>query len=166
MRGIDGDGRQQQVELSFTIVLDKSPGIFIELVQAQNPNSFFRKLRTQLFIPALVLLRNELMYLVRNNITLFGQGQPVRPGFAIPVFNLLDQSRQPNLKEFIQIIGADREKLQALQQRIVFILRLFQHAMIELQPGNFAVDVISRVVDRSACHNQYLGECGEMAGRL
>ena len=77
MRGVDGNGSEQQIELSFAVVFDKGASIFIEFIQTQDPNPFFRKLRAQLFIPALLLLANELVHLLRDNIALFGQGQPV-----------------------------------------------------------------------------------------
>jgi hypothetical protein len=94
------------------------------------------------------------VHLVRDKIALFGQSQAVRPGFGITVFNLLNQSGQPDFKKFIKIVSADREKLQPLEQRIIFVLRFFQHTMIELQPRNFAIDVITRIIDRGACHNE------------
>ena len=72
MCGIDGDGCQQQVQFSITVLFDKSTCVFIELVEAEYANSFFRKLRAQLFIPALVLLGNKFVYLVGYKVALFG----------------------------------------------------------------------------------------------
>ena len=55
----------------------------------------------------------------------------------------LAQQHQPayaHLEEFIQITGADGQELDALQQRKFRAQCLVQHALIEFQPGDFAVD--------------------------
>src|SRR2546427_1905832 len=48
--------------------------------------------------------------------------------------------------------GSYGKNLQALEQRIVFILGLLQHTTIEGQPGCFAIKVVSRIVERGASH--------------
>src|SRR2546427_10064131 len=48
--------------------------------------------------------------------------------------------------------GSYGKNLQALEQRIVFILGLLQHTTIEGQPRCFAIKVVSRIVERGASH--------------
>src|SRR5581483_8651514 len=75
------------------------------------------------------------------------------PGLGVAVFDLLHQAGDADLKELIQIVGADGEKLQPFEQGIGFVLRLFQHTPVELQPRKLAVDVVSRVVHGDARHD-------------
>ena len=55
--------------------------------------------------------------------------------------NLLFQSRQANHDELVEIRVEDGEKLHALQQRIMAILRLFKDTPVELDPAQFAIDI-------------------------
>jgi hypothetical protein len=64
----------------------------------------------------------------------------------------LQQSRQPDFHELIQIAGRDRQKLDALQQGIVDVERFLQDTAVELQPGKMPVNVVARIVQRDARH--------------
>ena len=70
--------------------------------------------RTQIFVPALVLVVDELVSLSRNNVALLDQGEAVRPGFGVAVFDLLYQSGHADLEEFIEVAGGDGKKFQTL----------------------------------------------------
>ncbi len=41
--------------------------------------------------------------------------------------------------ELVEVRGRDRQEAQALEQRVAHVLRLLQHAAVELQPGQLAV---------------------------
>ena len=43
-------------------------------------------------------------------------------------------------EEFVEVVGRDRQEAHPLEQRMVGVLGLLQHAPVELQPGQFAVD--------------------------
>ncbi len=43
-------------------------------------------------------------------------------------------------EEFIEVVGRDRQEPHLLQQRMLWVLGLLQHAAIEMQPGQLAVD--------------------------
>ena len=53
---------------------------------------------------------------------------------------LADQAGDPHRIEFIEVGGADRQESHALQQGMAGIFRLLQNAVIEVEPGQFAVD--------------------------
>ena len=135
MRRIDRHRRQQQIEFPFAIVFDEGAGILIQFVQAENADSLLRKLRAAAVHSSSGTARQQICECPREiSVALFHQGQAVRPGFGVAVFNLLHQPGHPHFEKFIEIAGADGEKFQPLEQRIAFILRLFQHAPVELQP--------------------------------
>ena len=54
--------------------------------------------------------------------------------------DLLLQSRDANHEKLVEIGREDREKLDALEQRLRFVERLFEHTAIELEPACFAVE--------------------------
>ncbi|MNN03194.1 hypothetical protein D3C81_1158740 [compost metagenome] len=72
--------------------------------------------------------------------------QAVSAGLLTGKGDLLLQARHTNFEELIQVAGKDQQELQPLQQRIVLIQRLFQHADIELQLGQLAVNVQAAVI--------------------
>ena len=59
----------------------------------------------------------------------------VRPAFAWPI--------RPATRdgiELVQVGRADRHEAQTLEQGMTRVLRLLDHAMVEVEPGEFAVD--------------------------
>ncbi len=126
----------------------------IQFVQAENADSVVRKRRPQLFVPAAVLVVHELVGLAGDHVALLDQGETVRSGFGVPIFDLLHQSGHAHFKKFIQIAGGDGKKFQPLEQRILLVLRFFEDTAVEGQPGGFPIDVISRIVQREASHIQ------------
>jgi hypothetical protein len=164
MRRINRNRGKQQVQLALAVILHEGPRGFIEFVQAEDPDTLLRQLRAQLSVPALVLLSDEFMHFLGDCVPLFYQRQSIGAGFGVAIFHLLHQTGDPHFEKFVQIVGADREKLQAFQQRAAFILRFFKHAMVELKPRKLAVDVVSRIVNAGACHDR-TEESTAQAGR-
>ncbi|MNH05080.1 hypothetical protein D3C79_643940 [compost metagenome] len=72
--------------------------------------------------------------------------QAVGAGLFTGEGDLLLQARHTNFEELIQVAGKDQQELQPLQQGIALIQRLFQHADIELQLGQLAVNVQAAVI--------------------
>src|SRR5262249_39002168 len=54
-------------------------------------------------------------------------------------------------EEFIEVVGADRKKAHALEQRMTLACRLFQDPAVELQPGELAVYEPGRVPRELGC---------------
>ena len=53
---------------------------------------------------------------------------------------LADEAGDADGIEFVEVRPADRDEAQPLQQRVVAVLRLLDDAMVEIEPGQFAVD--------------------------
>jgi hypothetical protein len=64
---------------------------------------------------------------------------PLLRGRALVARGRPDQ-RNPLLKELVQVRGEDREELDPLEQRRPLVERLLQHAPVELEPAQVAVD--------------------------
>src|SRR5207253_10129108 len=108
MRRIDGDWREQEVELSFAVILDKCTSSLVQFMQTKNADTFLRKLWTQFFVPALVLLSHEVVQFLGDQVPLFEEREPVRTGFGVTIFDLLNQARDPHLEEFVQVRSEER----------------------------------------------------------
>ena len=63
-----------------------------------------------------------------------------RARLALAVFHLLQKTGDANFDEFVQVARRDREKLHALEHGIARVVRFFQHSLVELQPGEMAVE--------------------------
>jgi hypothetical protein len=72
--------------------------------------------------------------------------QTVGTGLFTGEGDLLLQAGDADFKEFIEVAGEDQQELQAFQQRIGLVQRLFQHADVELQLRELAVDVQAAVI--------------------
>ena len=59
-------------------------------------------------------------------------------------FDLLLEPGDAHLEELIEVRADDAEELHPLQQRVLRIQRLVQHALVELQPAQFAIDEVLR----------------------
>ncbi len=59
---------------------------------------------------------------------------------------LADQSGDAHRIELVEVGRADRDEAQPLQQRVARVLRLLDHAVVEVEPGQFAVDEPVRTV--------------------
>ena len=78
---------------------------------------------------------------------------------------LADQAGDADRVEFIQVGGADRQEAHAFQQRVAGVLRLLHHAVVEVEPGEFAVDEPVRAVGRDLGWHRRAGpgRCGTRA---
>ena len=58
-----------------------------------------------------------------------------------PILQLAHLVRDTDLEELIQVAGEDQQEHQPLQQRLLLVQRLLQHADIELQMAELTVDI-------------------------
>jgi hypothetical protein len=58
---------------------------------------------------------------------------------------LLFEPGDTHFEKFIEVRTYDAEELQSFQQRIVRIARFIQHALIELEPAQLAVEKVRRI---------------------
>ena len=76
------------------------------------------------------------------------------------------QARDPDHHEFIEIAAENAEKLDPLQQWIGVVLGFFQHARVEFQPAQFAIDEVDRAKnDLDGCGGR-IGRRGHIVSRI
>ena len=72
-------------------------------------------------------------------LDLFAGSAAVNGALGDPRLGLLLQSADPLHEELVQVGSDDGEELQALQQRRARVLSLVQHAEVEVEPGQLAI---------------------------
>ena len=77
-----------------------------------------------------------------NGLQLFGDGQAIGAGLIRAELESLLEAGDANLEEFVEIVRRDAQELEPLEQRHLFIERLREHAPVEFEQRQFAIDVV------------------------
>ncbi len=132
--GIDGDGREERIDLA----LVKGGGVgaaFVgQILPAQYANAAGAKLRQQEFVPAAVLLGDKKLQVFFDGGQRLLGGQAVESGFPVAILNALQDAGEADFDEFVQVAGGNGQKLDPFEQGVTGIFCFFQHAAIEAQP--------------------------------
>src|SRR6202042_981250 len=92
---------------------------------------------------ALVLLAD----LRRDPLEYLAGRQAVRPACVDPRLELVVYAGDADHEELIEVRDVDREELEALHQRQRLILGELEHAVVEIEPGELAVDVQAGIAE-------------------
>ncbi|MEJ2469997.1 MAG: hypothetical protein P8Y96_02640 [Desulfuromonadales bacterium] len=86
-------------------------------------------------------------------INLFAGGATVYRDALHPGTNLLFQTTNPLHKKFIEIRTGNGGKLDPFQQGCTAVHRFVQHTFVELQPGQLAIEIETRIlqIDGATC---------------
>ena len=76
-----------------------------------------------------------------NGRDLFPRRPPVGGPSDGARLDLLAQARDADLEELVEIAGEDGQELDPLEQRITGVASLVEHARVELEPREFAVEI-------------------------
>ena len=75
--------------------------------------------------------------------------QPVGAAGVDPGVELVEEPGDPDHEELVEVGGVDRAEAEPLEQRHLGVLGQFEHPLVEVEPGELAVEVESRIVDRA-----------------
>ena len=157
MRRIDGDRRQQRIQLAIAVVGDKRALLGRQVLHADDANSLVRQRRPQGEIPAAILIAHEVVRQLRDQLCFLTWRAAVGAGFGVAVFNALHQAADADFEELVEVARRDGEKLHPLQKRIARVLRFLEHTPIERQPRGFAVEHQSWIVQGTPDHMRGAG---------
>jgi hypothetical protein len=88
---------------------------------------------------------------------LLGRRKPVRALLDDALAHLILQAGDAHHEELVEVIGRDRQEAQLLQHRMALVFSLFEHAPVEMQPGELAVDESLRTGGKLVqCNNRRL----------
>ena len=94
--------------------------------------------------PGDLLVRHQLAGPLADRVELLGRGQSVLARRLDPGEKLTFEPGDAHHVELVEIVRRDRQKAQALQQRMAQIVGLGQDALIEGEPGQFPIDEAGR----------------------
>src|SRR5260370_29866857 len=134
MRGVNRNRSQKRVNFSFAIGVNKRLLLRTQIFKVQHADVLARQGGQELLVPAGILFLDKFMRLEGNQLTLLSGGKGVRTGIDESVFNPLQQSGDADFKDLIQVVGADGQELDPLQQWVGVIAGLFQDAPVKGEP--------------------------------
>ena len=152
MRGIDGDGREQRIQLPLAIVGDKRALLRREVPHSHHADAFAREFRPQRKIPAAILVAHKFVRELGYQLGFLLRSAAVGTDVGLAVFNALDQATDADLEELIEIARRDSKKLHPLQEGIARVLGLLEHTAIERQPRGFSIQHQGRIIQGTANH--------------
>jgi hypothetical protein len=139
--GIDDDRRQDRKETIFEI-RDEFRFVFPKQIgNRADMQSRRRQFRAQFAVPQFVLIRVERPGLVADAPQLLVRRQRVGARIFDVAEHGLVQSAHADFKELVEVVRGDREELQAFEKGIRRIAGFVEHATVEVDPGEFPVDV-------------------------
>ena len=98
--------------------------------------------------PDALLVGHQVERALADRGELLGRRQAVVAQQGRPVGQHVDQAGHADHVELVEVAGRDRQEAHPLQQRMARVARLLQHARVEREPGQFAVDEASGAVGR------------------
>jgi hypothetical protein len=96
--------------------------------------------RMQQFVEDAVHVALQRLHALADGFELLPRRQAVHRAFANPVVDELADAADAHHQELVEIRGRDAEEFRPLEQRHVRALSLGQHAPVELEPAQFAIE--------------------------
>ena len=90
--------------------------------------------------PAHLLVDGEAGYGLVDAAQLLGRGQSIRAAGDDAGAHLALEAGDAHHEEFVEIVGGNRQETHPLQQRMIGVAGLLEHATVEMEPRQFAVD--------------------------
>ena len=140
MARVDGQRRQHRENLVAEIMRGPRLVLLAQRLEIVEVNAVLAQRGQQLVVPELVLVLDHLQDFLPDRIEGLARAHAVGTGVVRLVLDLLLDAGHAHLEEFVQVGGDDAEEADALQQRLARVLRFFQHAAVEGQPAQLAVD--------------------------
>jgi hypothetical protein len=84
-----------------------------------------------------------------DRVDLLFRGETVGPAGFDPGVELVEEAGNPDHEELVEVAGVNGAEASPLQQRHLLVLGEFEHPLVEVEPGELAVEVEGGIVDRS-----------------
>ena len=139
VRGIDRD-RRESGETVFT----KNSSMYSRASggsssRSRHADRFFRERGDEFLAPASVLIRHECVDPFDELGENFFLRAAIWAGVAASLLDLLQEAGEAHLDELVEIARRDGQEFHAIEERVRRIARLFEHALVELQPREVAI---------------------------
>ena len=139
MRRIDGDRRQHREDVGEEVLLQ--PGLLplAQLLGGEDADSLRPQFGHQA-APAVLLIFHQPPGALVDRRELLRGGQTFLAGLQNAGPHLPLQAGDAHHVELVEVGAGNRQKTDALQQRMADVVSLLHHALVEFQPGNLPVD--------------------------
>ena len=111
-----------------------------ELVPVREVDSRAAQRGPQLALERLVRGPRQLEHALADRRELRAGREPVGSGGLVALRHEVLELRHPHLEELVEVAREDREELRALEDRPARVARELEHAAVELEPGELAVE--------------------------
>ena len=137
--GSIGERREQRKNLAQEMVLE--PGLLLlgHLRPVDQHDAVLGERLAQL-APALLLVAREHRHRLGDAGELLGRRQAVGALGGDAGAHLALEAGDADHEEFVEVVGRDREEAHPFEQRMGDVLGLFQHAAVEMEPGQLPID--------------------------
>ena len=140
MRGIDGQRGEDRIHLGAEVAAhpgelgagELGPGLEDEVLALEGGQ--------EMVAPAAVLLLDDRCHHEMDAAELFAGAEAVEAGVDDAGIHLLDEAGHADLEELVQVGADDGEELEPLQEWMVGVPGLLEHAAVEGQPAQLAVE--------------------------
>ena len=139
MSRIDRERRQDREYVAHEVGFEPVPVLLRERAAVHEVDAGPAKLRLQA-PPAGLLAAHQAPGAAVDCLQLLRRRQPIGARRADAGGLLALQPGDAHHVELVQVLGGDRQETQTLQKRVGRVRRLFQHALVEGEPGHLAVD--------------------------
>ena len=158
VRRIDRLRRQHREDLLAKVGVEPRLRLRVECLVA---NDMHRRLVEQGLQqrPDFVLAGNQSVRFGDDRAQLLGDGEAVHRLFFDAEHLVGLEAGDSDHEEFVEVAGRDRQEPHPLEQRVGRIRRLLEHAAIERQPAELAVEIARLGGDRGIAHDRCFRKC-------
>ena len=156
MRRVEADRRQHRQQLAEVAIADPLALLRRPFLAAGEDHAFTRERRQYHLVQELVLVGDQRVRLAAHRLEHFGGAPRIRAGIVQAELDALLETGDADLEELVEVRRDDGDEAQPLEQRHRVVGRLRQHAAIERELAELAVDELRRRWD-SAVHEDEAG---------
>ena len=139
MRRIDRQRRQDRKDPFHEAGLEPGAILVVERVDAEHVDADRAQAGAEL-LPDALLVGEQGAGALRHRGELLRRRAAVGRALGERLAHLADQAGDPHRIELVEIAGADGQEADPLEQRIALVVGFLDHALVEIEPGELAVD--------------------------
>jgi hypothetical protein len=162
VRRIEADRREHRQQLLEEVVADPLTLSPAPLLAPREYDALAHQRRQHHLVQEAILVRHHRARLGTHRVEHLGGPAAIGTRFRQPELDLLLEPSDANLEELVEVRGDDGDEAQPLEQRHRVVGRLRQHAALEREDAELAVEKLGRRWD-STVHESPAGARAEKA---
>ena len=139
--GVDGERREHREDALLEGLDEELLVVVVEVVPPGEAHAVVGQRRDDLVEEQPLLSVDEDLHALAHLDQLLAGGAPVRRGGAEPGGHLLLEAGHADLEELVEVLAEDGQELGPLEQRHRVVGGQGEHPLVEVEPGELAVEV-------------------------